>query len=152
MRASSKPPIPLGSLLNPLPPEERLTLATMLSLVQNKPRELEIHKAIQRMEDLIGQVEVGYPLRAVDESRTPQMKAWRKTFQKLLEWMANPKVGEERLAIALAYCRDGVGGVYHTSLDNQTPLEDLQESRRQLQLLLESEASKLTTTTEERYV
>lgn len=130
------PPVVYSELLNPLYVRERDLLSSMLTIIHSDTRDEAAREARMVLDRFIEAVEDGYPLRSHENAHVSRMKYWRRQFQRLLEWMVRQEVGQERLAIALAYCRDGIGGYARLSTENLTPMEDLLECRRQLTFLI----------------
>lgn len=143
------PPVVYSVLLNPLYVRERNVLSSILAILHSDARGVAVREAITALDSLIEAVEDGYPLRSHGNAQVSSMRYWRKQFQRLLEWMTGPEIRQDRLAIALAYCRDGIGGYSRQCAENLTPMEDLLECRRQLTLLTAAPAPTPTPTPKE---
>lgn len=134
-------------LMEPLEPKEAEGLYRLLLIIEAEPsvRVTRINEALAFMNKILELCIQGrdYATTATLNSRKTYMKKWRQSYQMIVESLAHPSVGEERLAIVLAYYRDVVGGTPRKSSENQTPEQDMTECIRQLELLKDSYTSKI---------
>lgn len=129
----NQPPVEMESLLKPFEKEKRnkeYTILRSLYLQTFRLNGRTINEIIFEVDNLANSMLEGYePLTLTRDTLEEEQvrREWRRDMKKIIEWAAHPRVGMDRLAIALACVRDMV---LEPSLEGKW--DNIKECRAQL--------------------